>query len=184
MLDLTTRAIVLDKEVVGECNTRIFLYTEKLGSVVGYATATRKLVSKLSAHLEPLNIIDVRLVEKKNRSFQIGDALIIEKSYYRKWTSLDTSAVFKIMKIFKESSFVGNPDAETWRLFHQMLVEQKGFAINEYVIQFLTILGFNPKYASCALCAASKPNYFLLQDFYFYCYACVPRLDSLILEMR
>ena len=181
MLDLTTRAIVLDKENVGECNSRIFLYTEKLGSVVGYATATRKLTSKIAAHLEPMNIIDVRLVEKKNRSFQIGDALIIEKS---KMIFENSSAIFKIMSILKESSFAGNPDEETWELFYAMLVRKNELAIHEYVTKFLTVLGFNPKYSLCARCATPKPDYFLLQDFYFYCRACVPRLDSLILEMR
>ncbi len=184
MLDLTTRAIVLDKEDIGEYNSRVFLYTEKLGSVVGYATATRKLTSKLSAHLEPLNIIEVRLVEKKNRSFQIGDALITEKSFYLRQASREAFAVFKIMSILKEFSFVGNPDVETWGLLYQMLIRQDGLAVHEYATKFLTVLGFNPKYALCAHCATPKPAYFLLQDFYFYCDTCVPRIDSFILEMR
>ncbi len=181
MLDLTTRAIVLDKEDIGEYNSRVFLYTEKLGSVVGYATATRKLTSKLSAHLEPMSIIEVRLVEKKIHSFQIGDALIIAKN---RVAPKDLSVILKIMLILKESSFAGNPDGEIWELFYKMLVDEDGLVMHEYVAKFLTVLGFNPKYSLCARCATPKPAHFLLQDFYFYCDACVPRLDSLILEMR
>jgi DNA repair protein RecO (recombination protein O) len=184
MLDLTTRAIILDKENVGEFNTRIFLYTEKLGSVVAYATATRKITSKLAAHLEPLTIVDVRLLEKRNHSFQIGDALIVVNPLNLKLFPDRALGFSKIISILKESSFIGSPDLETWELFLDMLTSENEGAISQYIVKFLTVLGFNPKHASCVRCASLEPKYFLVQDFYFYCSACIPRLDSLILEMH
>ncbi len=183
MLDLTTRAIVLDKEDFGEYNARIFLYTEKLGSIIAYATAPRKLISKLAAHLEPLNIVDVRLVEKKNHSFQIGDALIVRSNLNWKMIPSQALIILKIISMLKEPSFSGNPDAETWELFYNMITRKEDISLSQYTAQFLTILGFNPKHAICSRCAIIAPKYFLMQDFYFYCKACIPRLDSLILEI-
>lgn len=183
MLDITTRALVLDKEALGEYDSRVFLYTEKLGSVLGYATGTRKLVSKLAAHLEPLSLIDVRLVEKRNHSFQIGDALNINDKINLKDYPGQAQVIFKIISILKESSFIGNPDVETWDLFFKLATSREHISLSAYVSKFLTVLGFNPKHALCARCASRAPRYFLLHDFCFYCQACIPSLNSPILEI-
>lgn len=183
MLDLTTRAIVLDKEDIGEYNSRVSLYTEKLGGVAAYATSTRKLASKLAAHLEPLNIVDVRLVEKRSGSFQIGDALVVHSNLGWKSSFDKAPVVLKIISILKEQSFNGNFDIEIWNLFYQILLTKDGGSLKQCLAKFLTVLGFNPKYASCALCGSGAPRYFLLRDFYFYCDSCAPSLESSILEM-
>jgi len=71
-----TEALVLDKEPVGEADSRVFLYTRDLGRIAATAVSARKITSKLSSHLEPLNFVKVRMIHK-NR-FQIVDALKTE----------------------------------------------------------------------------------------------------------
>ena len=66
MLELVTEAIVLDKEDVGEQDSRVFLYTKDFGKIGAKATSLRKITSKLAAHLEPLNYATVRLVSRGN----------------------------------------------------------------------------------------------------------------------
>jgi len=72
-----TEAIVLDREELGEFDSRIFLYTKILGKVAARAQSARKITSKLSAHIEPLNLVNARLVYGKN--FQLVDALRFQK---------------------------------------------------------------------------------------------------------
>ena len=68
-----TEAVVLDKEPSGEFDSIAHLYTQELGRVSASVTSARKILSKLNSHLEPLNLVQVRLVEK-NR-FHVADVL-------------------------------------------------------------------------------------------------------------
>ena len=55
MLEYETRAIVLAKRTAGETDGRIALYTEELGKVDVIAKGLKKIIAKLSHHLEPLS---------------------------------------------------------------------------------------------------------------------------------
>ena len=45
MLEIATEAIVLDKEDLGEYDSRVFLYTKEFGKVGAKATSLRKITS-------------------------------------------------------------------------------------------------------------------------------------------
>ncbi len=81
MLDFVTEAIILKKEPLGDFNATYTFFTKDVGKVTARATSVRKITSRLSAHLEPGLLSQIRLVAKKgtlgNRShFQVVDALL------------------------------------------------------------------------------------------------------------
>src|SRR3990170_8049430 len=73
MQEYLSDAVVLSREPSGELDLRISLFTKKFGKLVGKVKSARKITSKLSGHLEPGNLIKVRVIEKNG--FQIADAL-------------------------------------------------------------------------------------------------------------
>ena len=65
MLEFVTEGLVLDKESRKESDIVVTIYTKKLGLIFGNAASARKIASKLGPHLEPLNLVRLRLVKKK-----------------------------------------------------------------------------------------------------------------------
>ena len=155
-----TQALVLAKEPTGESDSQVFLYTADLGLVIAKAVGARKIVSKLAGHLEPPNIIAVRLVQK-NR-FQIVDALKISalpKS--NNWAP--------ILDLVKELTAEGQPDPELWRM-----IEGKNLEGGE----ILRVLGFDRAFAVCQDCGAKTPDNFLLKRLEYVCSVCLAQSGS------
>jgi len=73
MQEYVTEAVVLDTVPSAELDVRVSLFTKKFGKLVARAKSVKKITSKLAGHLEPGNIIKIRLVEKKG--LQLVDAL-------------------------------------------------------------------------------------------------------------
>lgn len=154
MVEIMTRAIVLDKEDLAESDSRVFLYTENLGKIIAKATSARKILSKLSAHLEPGNLIDIRLVNKN--SFQIIDALKLDNLP-------KSSEMVRILHLVKELSPEGMADNSLWEfLLNSPLNGEKA----------LGILGFDSAFALCDSCRAVHPQHFLLQELNYRCSSC------------
>ena len=100
MVEYFTEALVLDKEDSGDLDARIILYTEDLGKITAKAKSVKRITSKLNGHLEPLNFIQVRLVEKNG--FQIVDALTIANSANFKENPAVFFRLLNFIKFFKE----------------------------------------------------------------------------------
>jgi len=159
--EYVTEAIVLDKEPLGESDTKVSLYTQSLGKVTAKAKSARKITSKLAAHLEPLSLIKLRLIEKNG--FQIADAL--------KESRLPPQNL-KILGLINALVFQGQSDHHLW-------TELKAGANSPSV--FLKILGFDPELAACATCGRLRPEYFSFLDQGYVCKNCLPRtLDAKI----
>jgi len=157
VVEYYTEAVVLDKEDSGDFDSRIFLYCKDLGKVVAKATSVRKIVSKLASHLEPGNLVQVRLVRKN--AFRIVDALKIS-NLPKKWEILG------MLNLIKELTAEGQPDFELWDLLKKE--ELNGERV-------LGILGFGTEFAVCQNCAAADPAHFLLNELTYYCVACFIR---------
>lgn len=150
-----TEALVLDKEDLGDYDSRVFLYSKDLGKVSAKATSVRKITSKLAAHLEPGNLINVRLVQKN--SFQIADAL--------KVSSLPKSSeTMRVLNLVKELAPEGDRDQSLWEFL--ILGEEKGE-------EALRILGFDKEFAVCDSCGAGNPRHFLLRELDYRCALCL-----------
>lgn len=154
MVEHYTEAVVLDKEDSGDFDSRIFLYCKDLGKVVAKATSARKIISKLASHLEPGNLIKIRLVQKN--AFQIVDALKISNLP-------KNQNVLRILNLVKELSAESQPDLELWDLL------KNGDLDGEKV---LGVLGFGREFAACQSCGAKDLAHFLLNELEYYCAAC------------
>lgn len=156
MVEYYTEAVVLDKEDLGDFDSRIFLYCEDLGKIAAKATSARKIVSKLASHLEPGNLIKVRLVQSVSWRNQVVDAL--------KVSSLPKNqSVLRILNLVKELSAEGQPDPELWHLL------KSGDLAGEKILE---ALGFGGEFAVCQKCGVEDPAHFLLNELEYYCAAC------------
>ncbi len=152
-----TEALVLDKEIFGELDQRVFLYTQLLGKIAAKVRSGRRITSKLSPHLEPLNFVQVRLIEKNG--FQIADALRISRLPVQVRN-------FKILKLIKASVFDGHPDLQLWSLLKKNIASE---------LTVLKLLGFDYALAVCQICGNPKPEIFSFRDSDYFCKRCLAK---------
>lgn len=176
MIEIISDAIVLHKEDLGEYDSYVALYTEKIGKVNARATALRKITSKLAAHLEPLNHVSVRLISRRDsifdaRGFQLADALIINKP---NWIKRDQDNLREVLRVFYLMSKIipdGALDADLWNLFYNIHLGGVKTDINSA----LKLMGFDRRFASCELCGSDSVSHFLLGGSTFVCRLCILR---------
>lgn len=164
MLEQVTEAIVLDKEFIGDAHVRVHLLTKSMGRITAKATSARKITSKLNAHLEPLNISIVRLVQK-NHLPQVVDALRKDK------LSFDA---LPAMKIVKELAAEYEPDAALYAALSAIAQGKKTPR------RLLSLLGYDPQFAECAGCG-KPPTHFSFSTFSFVCRQCFTRVEDCVM---
>lgn len=160
MLEIVTEAIVLDKEWQGEQDARTHLFTKDLGRVLAKATSARKITSKLNPHLEPLNRVIVRLVQK-NHLPQLVDAVRSERL---------PIVMLAPLRAVKELAAEYEQDAELWAAFHQRAPLK----------DVLRILGYDPRFAQCEECGA-PPMHFSFTHHAFVCDRCLSRAGDCVM---
>lgn len=160
MREYLTEAIILDREPQGELNARVTLWSRKFGKLRGRATSLSKITSKLSAHLEPGILSNVRLVENKN--IQIVDALKIRR------LAVPPGDLPRLGRLLAE----GEPDEGLWGVIT---------AIRWSWSSVLGALGWHPQGAACVLCGR-RPEAFSVASQDFFCEICASKLhpDALI----
>ena len=165
MHEYVTKAFILSTEPAGEANLRITMFTQSSGKVVALARSARKPKAKLTAHLQPLSISRVRLVERKG--VQVVDAMRISTSSESTSTSMEDMqkmiALLGVAQLIDKMTDLYHPDPELWAL-----IENGALAS----ASTLKILGFDPAHARCRFCDAGKPSHFLIKDSEFVCDSC------------
>ena len=160
MQEFVSDAVVLDKEPLGEADSRVSLYTEKCGTVVAKATGGRRITSRLAGHLEPGSVVRVRIVG--NRGGQIADAL--------QWSALPrTRESLALLRCAAQLALGGDVDQELWELFMRATRERVGME------DLFRTLGFDPREALCGLCGRKTPEYFDGREARFVCAGCAAR---------
>ena len=129
MQEYVTEAVVLDAVPSAELDVRVSLFTKKFGKLVAREKSVKKITSKLAGHLEPGNVVKIRLVEKKG--LQLVDAL------KEKEVSINPPDLYLLNQILHEAE----PDHELWELL-------TGGAFRWH--EALRILGWDPAAADCA----------------------------------
>jgi DNA repair protein RecO len=173
-LELITEAIALGKEDLGEYDSRVFLYTKDFGKVSAKATSVRKITSKLSAHIEPLSRVTVRLVSKgdafEGRGLQLVDALAMDApSSGTEIQIREALATAEAVRLLVPEAV---PDQEVWNL----LCSVRDFKLRISMRELLHFFGFDPEFAVCEFCANASTNYFLPKNHFFVCRACSANL--------
>lgn len=173
MTEYLTKALVLDTENAGELDKLVYLYTEKLGKVIAKAKSIRKITSKLAAHLQPLNFVKVRLVEKNG--FQVVDALTFDR------IEISTQALAGLQFI-KEMTFELQPDKRLWLTLKKSFEDFKKNKKFSYK-PLIEVLGFALDFARCHTCGSQFIVYFSKTEQLFLCRRCgfkIPK-DEIIL---
>ncbi|MBI3638352.1 DNA repair protein RecO [Candidatus Wolfebacteria bacterium] len=167
MKEYLTNTLVLGMEDSGDFDKVVFLYTEKLGKVSAKAKSARKITSKLSAHLEPLNFSKIRLVHKNG--FQIVDALTLKKIKASKEAIL-------LLDFLKEMTVDLQPDKKLWSLIQKSFRDLN--AGNFSYKPLLSNLGFDPRFATCQICGKANVAYFSAKEQFFICKLCVSKIPQ------
>lgn len=174
MVEFVTEAIVVDKDPWRERDARVFLYTHTLGLVAAKATSARAPRAKLNAHLEPLNIIMVRLAQRQENEsalFQISDALVVDHCGSWRDTSDHLACGLEIAQFLRQQQ-IGDADEEVWELAKNTLQSPPRRTAGEYKKELLGAMGFSPTHATCAVCSAGSIAAFDFGSAIFYCSGC------------
>ncbi len=173
MKEYFSKALVLDQENSGEFDKSIYLYTEELGKIIAKAKSVRKITSKLSSHLQPLNFARVRLVEKNG--FQVVDALAYQRIKKSK-------EALVIAQFIKDMTFELQTDTKFWlaikKTFQDLEKNKKIF-----YKPLLETLGFAADFARCNVCNSKKVTHFSKTEQVFLCNICALKVlkDELVL---
>ena len=171
MLEITTEAIILDKDDLGDYDSRIYLYTREFGKISAKATSLRKITSKLSAYLEPLSYSNVRLVYSResfqSKDFQIVDALNIDGFQYQAVPPEKIKEILQILQFINSTVPEGVFEHGLWDF---LMGVRYGNTIP--LKEVIKLLGFDLKHSSCEICNKLKPEYFFSKDHFFVCEKC------------
>jgi recombinational DNA repair protein (RecF pathway) len=155
MQEYVTDAIVLKKDGLNDIDGRYMLFTKRFGKIVGKAKSSRKITSKLAPHLEPGIVSKVRFIETKGT--QIIDALKAER------LAISLGDLHFLSQLLPDAE----PEIDLWEL-----LIRNDFSWTET----LSILGWDPEHADCAVCNAHKPEYFYIPRQEFYCARCASKV--------
>ena len=183
MTEFYTRAIVLEKEDLGETDSVVHLFTEKYGKIIAKARSLRKITSKSSAHLQPLRIVQVRFVSSKKISggFIIMDVLWDEPT--EKSLPEIRHDLFPIMRGLNKLTSEFQAEPQVWALIETALKEP--YTPADVTRALLHILGFNPQHAQCSMCFKKTVKTFVVEKDIFLCELCTSQLpaDAIVLEI-
>lgn len=170
MQEYLSEAVVLDRLPSGDLNGRVVFLTKRFGKLVGRVKSVRKITSKLSGHLQPGNLVQLRMIEKNG--LQVVDAL--KKSRLSSCGEPFDNAQDKPGRTISlaELCFLGEllAEAEPEFTIWEMLVAGR-FSWNTA----LKVLGWDPDFASCAMCSA-KIGAFHPRTQEFFCKNCASKL--------
>jgi len=157
MNEYLSEAVVLDKEGIGDLDARVSLFTKKFGKLTAKAKSARRIVSKLSPHLEPGNVIQARLIEKG--ALHIVDALKQSR------LSTNPNSLYFLNRILPD----GEQDLRLWQMLLSGAFDWT---------RALGILGWDPSEAMCGLCATDKPHAFSVFRQEFFCSGCASKFSG------
>lgn len=154
MLEYVSEAVVLQREPNRDLDSRLSLFTKRFGKLVAKARSVRKITSKLSGHLQPGNVVHVRLVEKNG--LQVVDALKESR------LKLAPGSLYFLDRLLAEAE----PDLRIWNALFEELEWRR----------ILTVLGWDPNHATCSLCERAGPKGFHIETQEFFCTICASNL--------
>jgi DNA repair protein RecO (recombination protein O) len=178
MIEYYTEAFVLDKEDFKEHDGMVHLYTEELGKVSVRARGLKKILSKSSAHLEPLNFVRVRLMHMRSGYYQLIDVLPHgEISVREKKGHLEKYYLLLAMaKFIDHMTYELHPDRYLWSLIGRIaVIDIDGPTMYRALLK---AFGFDPQYAVCRVCEHPEVRYFLHDDHGFYCGRCASKTSG------
>ncbi len=168
MREYLTEAIVLNVRPYKECDRLVELYTKELGLLKIRVVGGRKILSKLSPHLDTGNLIKAKFIQKAR--FTLVDALTENRFSGLKKDAKKAVFVFQLLFLVRSLVPEAVPDAPLWHFFLRSLREGRMDFKN-----FLKLLGYNPMLAECDNCHDKNVNCFQISAQTFFCGSCSSR---------
>lgn len=161
MREYFTPGIVLDREPRNELDEAITIYTKDLGKVRAFTKSSRKITSKLSGHLAPGRLANIRLVERNK--LQLVDALSLPPPSGLK-------DLLPFLYFIDKVTPYGDADLGLWYMIEE-IVEGGRFspAIYRHLVERL---GFFSEEAYCHYCEKNISNFFNLPETTILCASC------------
>ena len=166
MKEYFTPGIVLDREPRNELDETIIVYTKDLGKVRAFTKSSRKITSKLSGHLSPGRLTDIRFVERNK--LHLVDAL----------SASSPSAALKDLLLFlnfvNKITPYGDADLGLWYMIEEII---KGSHFSPAVYRLLLErLGYSGGESRCHYCKGNASNFFNLSEMTLFCVNCHSKL--------
>ncbi|MDO8557185.1 MAG: recombination protein O N-terminal domain-containing protein [Candidatus Jorgensenbacteria bacterium] len=162
MREYATEAIVLRTAPMGEWDITASLFTEQLGRIDARAIGGKRIHSKFAQHLNPLNRVLVRLVQKNATTL----ADVVTEARFN-GTARATQKALMALALINAIILPGNSDTRLWRYVKDAL-SSATLAPQE----ILKLLGHDPSRASCVRCRGRDVRSFLPEDQVFLCNSC------------
>jgi DNA repair protein RecO len=131
MLEYSTSAIVLAKKTAGETDARAVLYTEELGRIDVIAKGAKKIIAKLSHHLEPMNLIQCSIVSANNK--HLTSALTTNSFSNIRKNEAALFVALKNLEILNQAMVSSEPDKVLWKKLNGFLENLDSLATNNDV---------------------------------------------------
>ena len=157
-----TKAIVLNKESFRENDSRVIIYSQDRGRLDLIARGTKKVLSKLSGHVEPISLTDIMVV--KGRKFDYIGGAIARESYNNIKDDLDKlEAAGRGLRLFNKLIKPEQAEEAIFKFLSDYLNILNFSRVNLdyellyyfFTILFLSKLGYQPELFNCIKCKKS-----------------------------
>lgn len=152
------RGIILRRELWRDAARLYTIYTRETGKLMAVGRGTRKLLSKLGAHLEPYTLVDLHLARGRKLETVCGAIMLRSPEPLAADDARYLAACFTAEAV---DHFVktGERDDELWNLIESwyadlaVLPEDKiAGRLAVFVWRFMAHLGYHPKLDDCLEC--------------------------------
>lgn len=171
MSEYVTQAIVLGFRESREHDKIFDFYTEDFGRIRVRAPGGRKIVSKLSPHLDVGNLATVKIVEKN--ALTLTDAIMKDDFRSSKEKKDFFPRVLRAASLLRTLAPEAVPDPDLWNL----LLESLQSGIVDFVA-ILSVLGYDPRHASCVVCGNGDISFFDEMNQEFVCDSCSSKMKE------
>ncbi|MCL5094259.1 MAG: DNA repair protein RecO [Patescibacteria group bacterium] len=152
--------VVLKNKDLGEVDGIVTLFTKEIGKISLKAKGVRKIKSKLSGHLMPLNITFIQAVQGKGSLDTITGAVSKEHFSSLKGDLKFLSFAYFFLEIIDKLTFEKEPSEKIYDLLIKGLqlldsknIEKPEILKTAFSYNLIKILGHKPKIDSCVKCS-------------------------------
>lgn len=178
MKECVADAIVLSLVPSRETDRTVFLFTKEWGKIAARVVAGAKPLSKFSPHLDPGNLVTVRLTLKNG--YTLTDVLTKERFGAIREGESSMKRMLRALFVIDHLMPEAVPDEDLWGALLSLMHGEKGVPD-----EMLVRMGYDVRHARCAVCGNAKPEFFSVGTHEFLCLRCsVPFPENTLLLME
>ena len=155
-----TSAIILKRNAWKENDSKVIVYSLEKGKLELVARGTKKILSKLASHLEPITLSDLMVI--KGRQVDYVGTAISEENFQSIKSNLDKIfLVGEVINLFDSLVKDQEKDPQLFYLLRDFLflansknkTEQLSLA---FKIKLIAVLGYAPNFDDCIVCGGKS----------------------------